>query len=318
MVTFTLGEREARMSLDSGLGDTAVLRWSQSLINRPEAVSNGEHAMNFLAEKWHCEPEEISNDLPNEITTPEQELDFVMFYRHHPMALRVKGEMPKPIWVDWISKSNSNDHQPYRSWIEPLWRDVLTRVEFEWNSAYQHEVLRRIKDGDDKTGLPISSEWKMVDSDGKTLIQIAMPGSYLTAFPVLEGEMREGLFRPHRLTGEVIKITIPNPSEASRVVKIVKEERIKAFKKTLEPLFPPDSDVVCIYDYPGSSVDQVFTEAKGYDIFWRHGTTVLFVRIPASGQVRCPDQFRGHLIGQKGVKIKTLAEKHGHRYLKVI
>jgi hypothetical protein len=327
MVTFTFGDREAEMFLGptDPYEKTSRLRWGYNGFDK--AYSGGQ-VMEFLAEKWDCNPEDIKHDLPSEITTPEQELDFAMFYDGHPMAIRVPGAMDKLVWCGWTYKSNTTERDPghrfmpFKSWNEPLWRDVITKVEFEARPEYYANALKRIMDADDKVGVRIADGWKMVDRNGLSYVHVEIWANHLTTFRVVEGEMRDGGFHARRLTGEKLKVRIPFPHDATRAMKIVEEEKIKAIKQMMPKLFGKNTDVALIHNYRDSilyGLDQLPQgEIRRYEILWTRNNSALMVRIPESGTIRCPVEYRGHVLGHNGGTIKALAQKHGHRYLKVV
>ncbi|MBX4198797.1 hypothetical protein KW800_00755 [Candidatus Parcubacteria bacterium] len=95
--------------------------------------------------------------------------------------------------------------------------------------------------------------------------------------------------------------------------------------ESMQSSFPGDADVALLPRRQAYGMSRAY-KPKGYDLVWAGHSTdhrpgvrrsdtckVLVIRIPESGQVRCPKEFMGRVIGKKGVKVNELSKKHGVR-----
>lgn len=287
--------------------------------SNPIPATDGFKALEFLSRYWQCAIEDISYNLPTEITSLQDELDVVTFYRGCGFVDSVR-RYDDPYGVYWADYEWSGTRRGY----VPVWRKAVLEVQWHILSGVPaHENFERALSRqfnlyvDHFCGEPYHSQVDLLEIQA--------------GFYVMEGaEDSASRYHMTRRSDRTYEVRVPiSKTQAETVARFVQTGMDKIMAEYCAKQFGSrDTDVVeviCVdferninasaiqsWDWTGHSTK--------YDVPWQGHNSFLLLRIrrDANGKVCCPDEFKGRVIGRRGVKISGIALKHGYQWLQAI
>ncbi|MFA5173177.1 MAG: KH domain-containing protein [Candidatus Paceibacterota bacterium] len=127
----------------------------------------------------------------------------------------------------------------------------------------------------------------------------------------------EGVIKKEKTTEEVFSFEIPDPEVRKECLRILKEEKDKEGQKELWSLFKEEgADVIEVSEFNKTLACHA-TQPHGVFSILKKTTscgnsTVLLIRVE-NKKIRCPDKYKGLVIGAKGANINKISEAMGFR-----
>lgn len=129
----------------------------------------------------------------------------------------------------------------------------------------------------------------------------------------------EGKTKKEEITKEVFSFEIPDPEVREKCLRILEEEKDKEGQKELWSFFEENGGEVDVIE------KREFNKTLACHARQPHGVfsvlkkttscgnaTTLLIRV-ANGKIRCPDKYKGLVIGAKGANINKISEAMGFR-----
>jgi len=195
------------------------------------------------------------------------------------------------------------------------------RFRFKWSdssynyaaTAAQRCIAEGLAEGFERvgnSGIP-SRNWVILHIPTVAIkALVAKKISFLYGDPTL-GDVKEWS------DGEEKEVEIPDPAIVEKCLQILMEEKDKEGQKELLSLFKNEGvDVVEVREF-NKILACRSTQPQGVFSILKKSTsygnsTILLVRV-VNGKIRCPDEYKGLIIGKRGKNVNEISQKMGCR-----
>lgn len=288
---------------------------------------NAKEALGHVSKITSIPLDEIRLDLPREINNELALTQFGLYFQKQYVAVRNKDKID--VYYVNLHRSfagllqsqgldlQANDYKvTLRNVSRPLNWDIKRHPCFQKIiNNYQDYLIERIEAYCDKTLV-----YCFADTFEARIVEGHISQSFID----------NGKLVVTKISDEIITVTAPRIHIIEEIEKELRQEIQTSCQQEVIDLFKDQTDdVMQIKDYRNTAISlcqfdawkRLYVQGKYHKIFWTSsdGNTALIVRANSfSNEIHCPVEYRGHLIGKGGIKIKMLAKDFGHRFLKVV
>jgi hypothetical protein len=317
------------------IGDALCLVTPNGRPPFPE-VADGMDALLTLEERWKIPQivvrdgkelsghELIEYEIPTAgMFTLEQELDWCMFNRRHIVHNAVDGKL----WRVDVGWDYADDKRRAERRLLPKYSRYHTQAEWlipakpDAFSALLEKTLRK-KYPDAEVGYREGLFGTRVGYFVRETRSDYIPTVCITH----SAHQMRCLWHERRQAETPVDMLVEN----ERMAFIRKTAR-ELLPKSWGSLFPADADVVMVRvnTFALHTLAGLYAEFPnnigmektplGYAVAWRNGGgDMLLMRVRPDGTVRCPEEYKGRILGKGGNNIKQLATKQNRGYIKLI
>ena len=259
--------------------------------------------------------------------TPQEEVDWLMFNRRRIVYNLIDGRL-------WVVDCEINYSRDRTLPVLPKHRQIYTS---QWSVPQYPDRHYSAFECDLKKAHP-GAEIQLEDKTGHFKVARLMGSFHSGIVPVatIQKDPASGLCRVTSFSGEKQKYVFFRSDEGGiedgwcRTIRELTEKHLEASWKSL---FPEEWDVVAFskkyffeetfagHCYQTDNFVGAQSVPKGYAIAWENRfDDILLLRLGSNNTARCPEQYKGQVIGTKGGNIKGIAQGLGlqHWQLKLV